>query len=81
MIVLRCVLLCSVEICRGDQFIHLKVRIPKKINDRQKELLKEFEAEFEGSAESSSGSGKKQAEDSDATVNSAWQRIKDFMKK
>lgn len=74
-------LLCGVVACRGDQFIHLKVRIPKKINERQKELLKEFEAEFEGGGDSTDSSQKK-AEESDANcVNSAWQRLKDFMKK
>ena len=73
--------ICAV-IFRGDQFIHLKVRIPKKINNRQKELLKEFEAEFETDGESADSSSKKKTEDSDATcVNSAWQRLKDFMKK
>lgn len=63
---------------RGDQFIHLKVNIPKKINDRQKELLKEFEAEFEsaGASEQKAGAGASAGEES-----SAWQRLKDFMKK
>jgi molecular chaperone DnaJ len=28
---------------RGDQYVRLVVNIPKKLNKRQKELLKEFE--------------------------------------
>lgn len=67
---------------RGDQFIHLKVRIPKNINERQKELLKEFEAEFETNEGKDGDKAKKSTADSDAScVDSAWQRIKDFMKK
>ena len=53
------------------------MRIPKTINDRQKELLKEFEAEFE---EAEEGKGDKKKED-DSCASSAWQRLKDFMKK
>lgn len=63
--------------CRGDQFIHLKVQIPKTINTRQKELLKEFEAEFEGTGDQKNPQGA----DKETSRDSAWQRIKDFMKK
>mmetsp|Transcript_6385 Transcript_6385/g.10462 ORF Transcript_6385/g.10462 Transcript_6385/m.10462 type:complete len:375 (+) Transcript_6385:120-1244(+) len=66
------------SIYKGDQYIHLKVRIPKTINDRQKELLKEFEAEFE---EAEEGKGDKKKEEDDSCTASAWQRLKDFMKK
>ena len=67
-------------VCRGDQFIHLKVRIPKEINERQKELLKEFEDEFHDKEEDDKDS-KKSKDSDESCVNSAWQRIKDFMKK
>lgn len=63
------------SIYKGDQYIHLKVKIPKKINDRQKELLKEFEDEFEKNS-----TGEKKDDDSDRCT-SAWQRIKDFLNK
>ena len=29
---------------RGDQYIHLTIEVPKNLNKKQKELLKEFEA-------------------------------------
>lgn len=33
------------SIHRGDQYIHLKIKIPKNLTPRQKELLLEFEKE------------------------------------
>lgn len=71
------------SIYKGDQYIHLKVRIPKKINDRQKELLKEFEAEFEKEESQDGGDNTKNStyDSHTSCVNNAWQRIKDFMNK
>ena len=31
------------SMARGDQFVNLKISIPRKLTDRQKELLEEFE--------------------------------------
>lgn len=34
---------------KGDHFVEVKVKVPKKLNDRQKELLKEFKRSHAGS--------------------------------
>ena len=56
---------------RGDQYIHLKIRIPKKVSDRQKELLRKFE--IEDSEGGSGGVGDK------SNLESAWKRLKEFL--
>jgi DnaJ-class molecular chaperone len=61
------------DLHRGDQYIHLKVRIPKKVTERQKELLKEFEGE--GGGEAASGGTDKDG----FTLDSAWKRLKEFL--
>lgn len=63
---------CLVWQHRGDQYIHLKVRIPKKVTERQKELLREFEKE---GGEASSGGTEKDG----FTLDSAWKRLKEFL--
>lgn len=57
---------------KGNQYVTLKIQIPTNINERQKELLQEFEQ-----VESSKGSGEKVF----ASVQDAWNRLKDFIKK
>jgi molecular chaperone DnaJ len=58
-------------IIRGNQYVHLKIEFPKKLSDRQKELLKEFELEQSKSEQESSKIK--------ATIEKAWDRLKKFM--
>ena len=58
---------------RGNQYVTLKVKVPTKIDDRQMELLKEFE-EIE-----SQKAGSPSAEKMTYSTNSAWSRIKNFV--
>ena len=62
---------------RGNQYVTLKVKIPTKITDRQRELLEEFQGEEEGGeksgAASSSGDSSKKMPYS---MSSAWERVK-----
>ena len=79
------------SIHKGDQYIHLKIVIPKNITNKQKELLLEFEKEANPSSNSSnSGSGNSNSGNSEgnsdekksnlsSTLESAWNRLKDFM--
>ena len=60
---------------RGDQYIHLKIRIPKKVTNRQRELLLEFEKE---DAESGTG-GTGDKEGMGSALESAWKRVKEFL--
>lgn len=57
---------------RGNQIVNLKINIPKKLTDRQKELLKQFDEE-----------GKKSSDSVDSprpfSLEQAWKRLKDFM--
>ena len=68
--------LCLLVLHRGDQYIHLKVRIPKKVTEKQKELLREFEEESAKEGGSSSSTEK-----DGFTLESAWKRLKDFLGK
>lgn len=67
------------SIHKGDQFIHLKIKIPKNITNRQKELLLEFEKEGDGTSQTTGTSEGKSTMSS--TLESAWNRLKDFMGK
>ena len=58
---------------RGNQYVTLNVKVPSKIDDRQTELLKEFD-EIE-SKKAGAPSGEKMT----YSANSAWSRIKNFM--
>jgi DnaJ-class molecular chaperone len=51
---------------RGSQIVHLKIEVPKKINDKQRELMEAFKAE-------------EKIEKSKSFVDSAWDRLKKFM--
>lgn len=58
---------------RGNQYVHIKVELPKSpLTDRQKELLAEFEAIEE---EKKVNEKSKVA----STIEKAWERIKKFM--
>jgi DnaJ homolog subfamily A member 3 len=69
------------SIHKGDQYIHLKLTVPKKISPRQKELLLEFEKE--GSSTEGGGAKATKSEGSgggmSSTLESAWNRLKEFM--
>ena len=49
----------------------MKVELPKKISDKQKELLKEFEEEESKKEKETTKIG--------ATIEKAWERMKKFM--
>lgn len=55
---------------RGNQYVHLKLVIPKDLTDKQRQLLTEFEEEEQ---KKSAGGG------SAAFVKSAWERLKAFL--
>lgn len=65
---------CMYMYYRGDQVVHLKVRIPKKISDTQRELLEKFEAENNKSDDEK----KVDTEDKNLFQN-AWKRLSDFL--
>jgi DnaJ-class molecular chaperone len=58
----------------------LKVKIPKNITPRQRELLEEFDKESSLSGGDKAGSGSADAGLS-STIESAWKRVKDFLGK
>ena len=57
---------------RGNQYVHVKVQIPKKVNAKQVELLKQFEEEEKQSNPSASSS-------STSFIQDALKRLKNFM--
>lgn len=59
------------SISKGNQYVHVKVELPKKINDKQRELLKEFEEEESKKEKETTKIG--------ATIEKAWERLKKFM--
>lgn len=58
--------------CRGNQIVTLKVKIPTQLSDKQKELLKEFDAEEKKTSADNSRS---------FSLDQAWKRLKDFLGK
>lgn len=60
---------------RGNQIVKLKVTIPKKVTERQKELLREFSGETDTTS-GSAGCGKAHG---DSIISQAWSRLKDFL--
>ena len=48
---------------RGDQYVLIKVRVPKALTARQRELLEEFKTDKSSSSSSSSSSGGAKAEE------------------
>lgn len=74
------------SIHKGDQYIHLKIVIPKNLTPKQKELLLEFEKEGnpDNSTNSSSSDGNNSTRSEkksnvSSTIESAWNRLKEFM--
>jgi DnaJ-class molecular chaperone len=70
------------SIHKGDQYIHLKLTVPKKISAKQKELLLEFEKEglsTEGGGAKSTKSEGSGSGGMSSTLESAWNRLKEFM--
>lgn len=61
---------------RGDQYVHLKVKIPKDITEKQKELLQQFEAAADDSKQQTSKEKQHQF-----NLNEAWERVKEFLGK
>lgn len=68
---------------RGNQIVHVKVKIPTKLTDKQKKLIEEFSEEGKDSAVAGSGETqtKKKAsgEHHHNILNEAWNRVKDFL--
>ena len=56
--------------CRGNQYVHFKLQIPKSLSERQKQLLQEFDEE-----EKKKDSAKSQG----FTLENAWKRLKEFL--
>ena len=56
---------------RGNQYVHLKITIPKDITEKQKQLLAEFDIEEE-KKRAAAGKGS-------SFVQSAWERLKNFV--
>lgn len=69
------------SIHKGDQYIHLKIVIPKNITNKQKELLLEFEKEGNGTTTQSTTGTSEGKSTMSSTLESAWNRLKDFMGK
>jgi DnaJ-class molecular chaperone len=69
-------------VSRGNQYVHINYELPRQLSDRQKELLKEFEAEEkkkqqpeQSSASASGGSSSTLS----AAIEKAWKRLRNFM--
>jgi DnaJ-class molecular chaperone len=68
---------------RGNQYVKLKVTIPTKLTERQKELLREFSGEITNKATdgSSTSTSSSSSSNNDGIINQAWNRLKEFMGK
>merc|ERR1711871_1575202 len=55
---------------RGNQYVHIKVQIPKKVSEKQEELLRSFEEEEKGIGEKTK---------SKSFIADAYKRLKKFM--
>lgn len=62
---------------RGDQFVTLKINIPKKVTPRQKELLEEFEAIDKPTGQA--GAPGSSSSTSNFSLDEAWKRLKNFL--
>ena len=56
----------EIKICRGDHYATLVVKVPEKLNNEQKEALRQFDAAMRGEsvtkpAEEGHGEGKKKS--------------------
>lgn len=60
---------------RGNQYVTLRVKVPTKITDRQRELLEEFRGEEEGDSDRASSSGDS-SKKMPYSMSSAWERVK-----
>jgi DnaJ-class molecular chaperone len=63
---------------RGNQIINLKVQVPTQLSEKQKELLKEFDAEGKKAEESSPSQKRKEQQQTQSKM-SAWERLKSFL--
>jgi len=57
---------------RGNQYVHIKVQIPRKLTDKQRELLQSFEAE--GKSQGNNVETK-----SNSYISDAYKRLRDFI--
>ena len=57
---------------RGDQIVHIKLEIPKRITARQRELIEEFDKEEEEKNATGFSGFAHKAQD-------AWNRLKDYI--
>lgn len=81
-----CVMLCTLHetYYRGNQHVKLKLKIPKTITPRQREIIEEFENPTATHSSSSNNTDKQSTADAKGNCNStftieqAWKRVKDY---
>lgn len=74
---------CPPNYYRGNQHVKLKLKIPKTVTDRQKQLIEEFD---NPSAANTSGTEKTTSSSTDSakncnstfTIEQAWKRVKEY---
>lgn len=71
--------------CRGNQHVKLKLKIPKTVTARQRELIEEFDNPKDATAnatdkESTSGKSSEANKNCNTTftIDQAWKRVKDY---